>query len=256
MSEEPLRYRRVVLKLSGEALGPPVVEGEAPRRGIDPERLTRIAGEVRDLHEAGAEVAVVVGAGNLIRGRSLTGAGLHPVTADTMGILATVINSLALRDAVESLGLAARVMTARAMPGVAELYDPRACLARLRGGEVVMLAGGTGNPCFTTDSGAALRARELDADVVLKATTVDGVYSEDPRSNPEATRFERLTFQEALRLNVGVMDRTAFALCEEGGKPIIVLDLDVPGNCVRAARGEPVGTIVEGEATCPPRTSA
>ena len=256
MSAEPLRYRRVVLKLSGEALGPPPSEAEAPRRGIDPERLTRIAGEIRDLRKAGAEVAVVVGAGNLIRGRSLSGAGLHPVTADTMGMLATVINSLALRDALEHVGAAARVMTARARPGVAELYDRRACLEGLARGEVVVLAGGTGNPHFTTDSGAALRARELDADVVLKATNVDGVYSDDPRRNPEAVRFERLTFEEAIRLGLRVMDRTAFALCQEGDVPIIVFDLDVPGACLRAARGEPVGTIVEGEATCPPRTSA
>lgn len=248
-----VRYGRVVLKMSGEAFGPEAPDDNdapGPRLGLVEARVERVAREIQSVRDAGVELAVVVGGGNLIRGRALVGGGIHPVTADMMGMLATVINGLALRNTLENIGVEAALLTALDMPAVAERYHFRKCLRRMERGEVVVLAGGTGSPHFTTDTGAALRARELSADAAMKATNVDGVYSDDPKTNPDAERYSRLTFDEALERGLRVMDQAAFALCREGGIPIIVFDLGTPGNCLRAVRGEPVGTVVEGESKC------
>jgi len=248
-----LAYRRFVLKLSGEALGPGWNSGAAAamertdRLGLDMDNAKRIAREIHEVHKLGAEIAIVVGGGNFIRGRTLRQAGVDANTADKMGMVATVINALALGVALREMGADARVMSAIAMPGIAEAYDREACLRHLGSGRVVVLAAGTGNPHFTTDSGAALRARELEAAAVLKATNVDGVYSDDPRKNAKAERFERLSFGEVVRRNLQVMDITAVTLCREGEIPIVVFDLARQGNLMLAAQGRAVGTLVKGE---------
>ncbi|HRU05604.1 MAG TPA: UMP kinase [Candidatus Brocadiia bacterium] len=248
-----MAYRRFVLKLSGEALGPGWKSGAAAamertdRLGLDMENAKLIAREIAAVHARKAEIAVVVGGGNFIRGRTLRQAGVDANTADKMGMVATVINALALGVALRENGVDARVMSAISMPGIAEAYDREVCLRHLEAGRVVVLAAGTGNPHFTTDSGAALRARELEAKAVLKATNVDGVYSDDPRKNAKAKRFEKLGFGEVVRRNLQVMDITAVTLCREGGIPIVVFDLAVKGNLMRAAQGKAVGTLVKGE---------
>lgn len=241
MADAPsgLKYRRVVLKLSGEALG---AGGGA--LGVDMGRVQRTVREIQSVKEAGGEVAVVVGGGNWIRGRVLRGQGIDDVTADTMGMLATIINGMALRSGLDLAGLEPRLMTAIAMPAVAEPYCQPQCMRHLRRGRVVVLAAGTGNPHFTTDSGAALRARELGADAVLKATTVDGVYCSDPRANPAAERYHALTYADFIAGNLGVMDIAAVNLCREGRIPIVVFNFGQDGNVLCAARGDDIGTVI------------
>lgn len=232
-------YRRVLLKLSGESFCPP------GSFGVDAASLRRIAAEVAGALDAGAQVAVVVGGGNIIRGAKLAEEGLiDQATADAMGMLGTVINALSLAHALESMDRPARCVSAIAVPGIADRYDRLDALRHIESGRVVVLGGGVGAPFFTTDSGAALRGAELGCDVVLKATKVDGVYSADPKKDPKATRFERLTFGEALERRLGVMDLTALALCQDRRLPVLVFNFDTPGNIRRAVEGHSVGTLV------------
>jgi len=232
------RYRRILVKLSGEAL-----MGELDY-GIDPVFLKRLAGEIRAMREYGAEVALVVGGGNLFRGAGLARAGMDRVTGDQMGMLATVMNALALQDALESIGVFVRVMSAIRINEVCEDYIRRRAVRHLEKGRVTIFAAGTGNPFFTTDSAASLRAIEIEADLLVKATMVDGVYDADPKSNPAARRYERLSYDEVLDQRLGVMDATAIVLCRDNGLPLRVINLNEPGTLVRVARGEDVGTLV------------
>jgi len=234
-------YRRVLLKLSGEALAPP--DG----RGIDPDAAESIAQRVCEVHRLGVQVAVVIGAGNLWRGREGLKRGMDRATADYMGMLGTVINALALMDAIEREGVPVRVQTAIEMRAVAEPYIRRRALRHLEKGRVVIFGGGTGNPYFTTDTTAALRAMEIGADVLIKATKVDGVYDSDPRTNPNAKRFDRLTYMEALNRRLEVMDSTALSLCMDHNLSILVLNLWDPDALRQALYGEPVGTLVTAE---------
>lgn len=233
-----LRYRRILLKLGGEALA-----GEGGV-GIDPHEANVLAGKIRRLRELGAEVAVVIGAGNLWRGKDGLAHGMEQATADHMGMLATVMNALALSDALRRLGLEARVMTAIEMRSVAEPYIRGRAIRHLEKGYVILLAAGTGNPYFTTDTAAALRAMEINAEILIKATKVDGVYDKDPKRNPDARRFDHLSYIEALNMRVGVMDSTALTLCMDNDLPIIVLDLWQPSSVEQAVLGQPVGTLV------------
>lgn len=247
MDSRRLKYKRVILKISGEAVGPVADQPAHTVLGLDMRRVARTAREVKAVKDAGGEVGIVIGGGNFIRGRKLCADGIDDVTADTMGMLSTVINGMALREGLEKLGVEARLMTAIAMPAVAEPYCRAQCLRHLRRDRAVVLAAGTGNPHFTTDSGAALRARELKADAVLKATTVDGIYSADPKKDPAAKKFSRLTYADFIGHNLGAMDIAAVTLCREGKIPIVVFDLGVDGNVFRAACGEDIGTLVQGE---------
>jgi len=233
-----LKYHRILLKLSGEALSP--VAGH----GIDPARATDIAYRLREVHEMGVDVAIVIGAGNLWRGKVGTDAGMDQATADYMGMLATVMNALALMDALEKIGVVTRVQTAIVMQSVAEPYIRRRAIRHLEKGRVVIFGGGTGNPFFSTDTAAALRAMEIDADVVIKATKVDGVYDSDPKTNPDAVRFTKLTYIDTLSRRLAVMDSTAVSLCMEHKLPILVLNLWDPTALCRALLGEEVGTLV------------
>jgi len=239
-------YRRVVLKLSGEAL-----QNAEKGYGIDPAVLISIATSVKEISQLGLQIAVVVGAGNIFRASSTIGRAIERVTADYMGMLATVINALALQDALEKLGVHTRVQTAIDMQKLAEPYIRRRAVRHLQKGRVVIFAGGTGNPYFTTDTAAALRAIEINADVVLKATKVDGVYSDDPMKNKKAKRFERLSYLEVLKKNLKVMDSTAVTLCMENKLPIVVFNLFGKGNIKRVILGEPIGTIVTEEEGAP-----
>jgi uridylate kinase len=233
-----LRYRRILLKLGGEALA-----GEGGF-GIDPNEADVVAGKVRRLRDMGAEVAVVIGAGNLWRGRDGQAHGMEQATADHMGMIATVMNALALADAIRRTGQEARVMTAIEMRSVAEPYIRGRAIRHLEKGYVILLAAGTGNPYFTTDTAAALRAMEINAEVLIKATKVDGVYDKDPKKNPDAIKFDRLTYIEALNRRVGVMDNTALTLCMDNDLPIIVLNLWQANSVEEAVQGLPVGTLV------------
>ncbi len=237
---EPLRpvYRRVVLKLSGEALAGSV------GYGIDPPVLERIGAEIRDVVKLGVEVAVVIGGGNIFRGVAASIAGMDRATADYMGMLATIINALALQDALEKAGLQTRVLSAIEMRAVAEPYIRRRAIRHLEKGRVVIFAAGTGNPFFTTDTAGALRAIEIGADAIIKATKVDGIYSSDPKADAGAQRLARATYSEVLSRRLQVMDTTAISLCMENALPIIVFDLTLPGNIKRIVLGEPVGSIV------------
>jgi uridylate kinase len=235
-------YRRILLKLSGEAL-----MGEA-RCGISPSVLDRMAGEIRELVELGVQVAVVVGGGNILRGAELAASGADRVTADHMGMLATVINALALQGALEKHDVFTRVMSAVQVHQVCEDYIRRRAIRHLEKGCVVVFAGGTGNPFFTTDSAASLRAAEVGADLVLKATKVDGVYSADPLRDPSAQRFSRLSYEEVLRRDLKVMDATAIILCRDHDIPIRVFDMGKPGAVRRVVMGEDEGTLVCGGA--------
>lgn len=230
-------YRRVLLKLSGEVFG-------GGGKNLDVDRLERIAAEIASVQESGIEVAVVVGGGNLLRGAEVAAAGMNRVSADQAGMLATVMNGLALQDALENQGVAARVSSAVLVPQVCDPYTRRLAVHQLEEGCVPILVGGTGNPYFTTDTTAALRAVEVGADVLLKATKVDGVYSADPNKDESAVRHERLTYDEVLRSRLAVMDSTAVTLCQENHMPIVVFDLTVAGNVLRAARGETIGTVI------------
>ncbi len=233
------RFGRVLLKLSGEAL----MGDEA--FGIDPKVLDRMATEIGDVIAAGVQVGLVVGGGNLFRGAALSEAGMERVTGDHMGMLATVMNGLALRDALVRAGVATRIMSAIPMSGVVEHYDRRQAIRYLESGEVVLFAAGTGNPFFTTDTAACLRGIEVQADVVLKATKVDGVYSSDPVANPDAERFERLTYDEVLERRLGVMDLTAICLSRDEGMPLYVFNMNHPGALLRVVRGADEGTLIE-----------
>lgn len=236
--EKPLKYRRILLKLSGEALSSP------KGFGIDPLRAEDIALRVKDVHDLGVDVAIVIGAGNLWRGRSGLDRGMDRATADYMGMLATVMNALALMDAMERMGLVTRVQSAIEMHAVAEPYIRRRAIRHLEKGRVVILGGGTGNPYFSTDTAAALRAMEIGADVVIKATKVDGVYDADPMTHPEARRFDHLTYIETLNRRLEVMDATAISLCMDNNLPILVLNLWNQDALRMALYGEPVGTLV------------
>ncbi len=237
------RYRRILLKLSGEAL-----LGDRAY-GVDPAFCTFIAKQLVEVRGAGIEVAIVVGGGNIFRGMAAAAKGMDRATADYVGMLATVMNALALQDALEKEGLDTRVMSALGMNEVAEPYIRRRAVRHLEKGRIVILAAGTGNPYFTTDTAAALRAVEIDAEVILKATKVDGVYDADPMLHPEARRYERLTYVDVLTDRLQVLDATAVSLCMENGLPIVVFDLNRPDNILKVALGEPVGTIISGGAS-------
>ncbi len=232
-------YRRILLKLSGEGL---LGDGEY---GIDPLVIRRLAEEVREVREMGVEVALVIGGGNIFRGAGLAAAGMDRVTADHMGMLATVMNALALQDALEHAGVFTRVMSAIKINQVCEDYIRRRAMRHLEKGRVVIFAAGTGNPFFTTDSAASLRAIEVDADIMLKATKVDGVYTADPVKDPSAERYRRLTYDEVLERKLMVMDATAIVLCRDHNLPIQVFDMMRPGALMDVVRGEDVGTVVE-----------
>ncbi len=234
-----MKYRRILLKLSGEAL-----MGERSY-GIDPEVLKSIANEVAAVVQAGVQVAIVVGGGNIWRGRQEAAAqGMDQASADYVGMLATVINALTLQDAIERAGVPTRVQTAIAMQEVAEPYIRRRAIRHLEKGRVVIFGAGSGNPFFTTDTTAALRAAEIDAEVIFKATKVDGVYDADPKTHPHARRYDVLSYQDVLTRDLRVMDSTAIALCKENQLPIVVFDLTTPGNIYRVVQGEPIGTWI------------
>lgn len=231
-------YKRVLLKLSGEAL-----MGEG-RFGIDPEVTERLARQVKQLHDDGVQVGIVVGGGNIFRGLAGSAKGMDRAQADYMGMLATVMNALALQDAFERLDAPCRVMSAIQMNEVCEPYIRRRAINHLQKGDIVIFAAGSGNPYFTTDTAAALRACEIGAECLLKATKVDGVYDKDPVSNPDAVRFDRISYHEVLVRGLQVMDSTAAALCQDNRMPIIVLNIEGEDNIKNALKGEPVGTVV------------
>ena len=233
-----LKYQRVLLKLSGEAL----MGDEA--YGIDPKVIDRVAAEISELNKKGAEVAIVIGGGNIFRGTGLAARGIDRATADHMGMLATIMNSLAMQDALERIEIHARVMSALKINQVCEDYIRRRAVRHLEKGRVVILAAGTGNPFFTTDSAASLRAIEISAELLIKATKVDGVYSSDPIKNNDATRFETLNYDDVIERKLGVMDTTAVVLCRENKIPLRILDMTKPGVLLRAAMGEKEGTLI------------
>jgi len=233
-------YRRILLKLSGEALG-----GEKGL-GINAESIHDMAQQIREVRELGVEVVIVIGGGNIFRGLAGSEEGIERATGDYMGMLATVINALALQDALEKAGVATRVQSAITMHQVAEAFIRRRAVRHLEKGRVVIFGGGTGNPYFSTDTAAALRANEIGAEVILKATKVDGIYDADPHKNPQAKRFAQISYLEALQKRLQVMDSTAFSLCMDNKMPIIVFDLFKPHNLRRVVMGEKVGTLVTG----------
>ncbi len=235
-----LAYRRVLLKLSGEAL-----MGDEDY-GIDPKVLIRLAQEVIEASDAGAQIALVIGGGNIFRGAGLAASGMDRVTGDHMGMLATVINALAMQDALEKQGGKARVMSALKINDVCEDYIRRRAIRHLEKGRLVIFAAGTGNPFFTTDSGAALRAIEIGADLLLKATKVDGVYDKDPKKHADAIKLDNLSYDEVIARNLQVMDTAAFALCRDASLPLRIFDMAEPGVLLRILHGEPVGTLVQG----------
>ncbi len=232
------KYSRILLKLSGEALG-----GEA-RVGIHPEAVANMAAQIREVRDLGVQVVVVVGGGNIFRGLSGSKRGIERATGDYMGMLATVINALALQDALEKIGVPTRVQSAITMAQVAEAFIRRRAVRHLEKGRVVIFGGGTGNPYFSTDTAAALRANEIGAEVILKATKVDGIYDSDPEENPAAKRFSQISYNDALSKDLKVMDSTAFSLCKDNRMPIIVFELFRPHNLKRVVMGEKVGTVV------------
>jgi len=231
------KYRRVLLKISGEAFS-------GTETGVDVHTTEEMARQIAEVHRDGVSVAVVVGGGNIWRGKVHEEAGMDRSTADYMGMLATVINALALQDALERMGVPSRVQTAIAMHQVAEPYIRRRAIRHLEKGRVVIFAAGTGNPYFTTDTTAALRAVEVGAEAILKATKVDGIYTADPKKHPDATRFAQLAYLEVLQRGLEVMDNTALTLCMDNNLPIIVFDMGVPGNIRRVVWGESIGTLV------------
>ena len=240
MATRSASYQRVLLKLGGEALA-----GERGY-GIDDAVLSRIAGEIQEIHALGCETALVLGGGNILRGVEASSRGIARATGDYMGMLATVINSLAMQEALEKLEIPTRVMSALAVAQVAEPYIRRRATRHLEKGRVVIFASGTGNPYFTTDTAASLRAMEIGAQAIFKATKVDGIYSADPMKDSGAERYQKLTYLEVLQQNLKIMDSTAISLCMDNNLPIIVFSMLEPGNIQRVVRGEPIGTVVNG----------
>ena len=232
-------YKRVLLKLSGE-----VLMGDTAF-GIDVETINRVAGELIDVQNSGVDLAIVIGGGNIFRGMSGTASGMDRASADYMGMLATVMNAIALQDAIERQGATVRIVSALHIKEVAEPYIRRRAVRHLEKGRILIFAAGTGNPYFTTDTAASLRAMEMQADAVLKGTKVDGVYTADPAKDPNATKYDTLTFTEALTKRLGVMDSTAMSLCRDNHMPIVVFDVTTPGHMLRAVSGEAVGTLVQ-----------
>lgn len=233
-----MTYKRILLKLSGEAL-----MGEL-NYGIDINRVAQYASDIKAVHDEGIEIAIVIGGGNIYRGLSAEKAGMDRVQADYMGMLATVINSMALQDALEKSGIKTRLLTAIKMEQICEPFIRRRAVRHLEKGRIVIFGAGTGNPYFTTDTAASLRAIEINADVVLKGTRVDGIYSADPLKDPSATRFEELSFQDVYSRGLNVMDMTAFTLCQENKLPIVVFDMNKQGNLMKLIKGNTVGTLV------------
>jgi len=231
-------YKRVLLKLSGE-----VLMGDTSY-GIDPETISRLAAELIEVRKSGVELAIVIGGGNIFRGMMGTASGMDRASADYMGMMATVMNAIALQDAIERHGESVRVISALHVREIAEPYIRRRAVRHLEKGRIIIFAAGTGNPYFTTDTAASLRAMEIQADVVLKGTKVDGVYTSDPMRDPEAMRYDTLTFTEALNRQLGVMDATAMSLCRDNQMPIIVFNVTAPGQMLKAVSGESVGTLV------------
>lgn len=232
------RYQRILLKLSGEAMAGPL------SFGIDPDRVKALAGEIAAIAQAGVQVGVVVGGGNIFRGIKLAAKNMDRVTGDHMGMLATVINSLALQDALEQMGVYTRVMSAIEMHEVCEPYIRRRAIRHLEKGRIVIFAAGTSNPYFSTDTGAALRALEIRAQIIAKATKVDGVYDKDPMTHSDAVKFDEISYTEVLTRSLGVMDATSVAMCRDNKLPIIVFNLNTNGNMMRMSMGEPVGTMI------------
>ncbi len=235
-----LRYKRILLKLSGETFA-----GDQ-ESGIDPDTIRAIAEEVAQVYQSGIQLGIVIGGGNIVRGSTLSKFGFDRVSADQMGMLATVINCLAMQDALEKLGIFTRVMSAIKMSTIAEFYIRRRAVRHLEKGRIALFAAGTGNPYFTTDSAATLRAIETNCDVIMKATNVDGIYDKDPNKHKDAVKYDSITYTEAINRQLKVMDTSAFALCRENNIPILVFDMTVPGNLVKAAKGEKIGTLVNG----------
>ena len=233
-------YRRVLIKLSGEGLA-----GD-DGFGINPGVIGGIADQIREVHDMDIQISIVIGGGNIIRGMTAAKEGMDRANADYMGMLASVINAMALQDALEKVDLKTRVLSAIDIAQVAEHYIRRRAIRHLEKGRIVIFGGGTGNPYFSTDTAAALRAAEIHADVILKATQVDGVYDSDPHANPDAKRYERITFDQAIRDGLKFMDQAAIALCNENSLPIVVFDMGVAGNLTKVVAGETVGTIVTG----------
>lgn len=234
-----MKYKRILLKLSGEAL-----MGNK-QYGIDIDRVAQYAQDIKTVYDEGVEIAIVIGGGNIYRGLSAEKAGMDRVQADYMGMLATVINSMALQDALEKAGMKTRLLTAIKMEQICEPFIRRRAVRHLEKGRIVIFGAGTGNPYFTTDTAASLRAIEINADVVLKGTRVDGIYTADPEKDPNATKFDQITFQDVYNRGLNVMDMTAFTLCQENKLPIIVFDMNKNGNLVRLAKGEAIGTLVK-----------
>jgi len=234
-----MKYKRILLKLSGEAL-----MGEK-QYGIDIDRVAQYAIDIQAVHAQGIEIALVIGGGNIYRGLSAEKAGMDRVQADYMGMLATVINSMALQDALEKVGVKTRLLTAIKMEQICEPFIRRRAVRHLEKGRIVIFGAGTGNPYFTTDTAASLRAVEINADVVLKGTRVDGIYTADPEKDATATRYDEISFADVYSKNLNVMDMTAFTLCQENNLPIIVFDMNKPGNFLKLAKGEAIGTLVK-----------
>lgn len=233
-----MKYKRILLKLSGESL-----MGDK-QYGIDNERVIQYAEDIKAVHEKGLEIAIVIGGGNIFRGLSAEKSGMDRAQADYMGMLATVINSMALQDALEKVGLKTRLLSAIKMEQICEPFVRRRAIRHLEKGRIVIFGAGTGNPYFTTDSAAALRAIEINADAVLKGTRVDGIYTADPEKDPEAIKYTEISFKEVYDKGLNVMDMTAFTLCEENKVPIIVFDMNKTGNFMKIANGEEIGTLV------------
>ncbi len=236
------QYRRIVLKISGEALKEP-----GSMESISPQIVAQVAQQIKDVHSLGVEVAIVIGGGNIWRGLTASHRGMERTTADYMGMLATVINGMALQSAMEAIGIATRVQTAIPIQSVAEPFIRRRAMRHMDLGRVVIFVAGTGNPFFSTDTAAALRASEIGAEAILKATKVDGIYTADPKKDPTATKYDRITYSEALSKRLQVMDSTAFTLCMDNRVPILVFDLMTPNNIRNAVLGLPVGTLVTAE---------
>ena len=234
-----MKFKRILLKLSGEAL-----MGEK-QYGIDIDRVAQYAKDIQAVHAKGIEIALVIGGGNIYRGLSAEKAGMDRVQADYMGMLATVINSMALQDALEKTGVKTRLLTAIKMEQICEPFIRRRAVRHLEKGRIVIFGAGTGNPYFTTDTAASLRAVEINADVVMKGTRVDGIYTADPLKDANATRYDEITFDEVYKKNLNVMDMTAFTLCQENNLPIIVFDMNQPGNLMKIVLGQSVGTLVQ-----------